>query len=748
MILSSFLFTISVSATTIIVKTEKELIKANNEAKPGDIIIMQNGEWKNILISLNCKGTAENPIILKAQTQGKVIITGKSGLRLGGDYIVVDGLYFTNGYAGNDAILKFRIDANQIANYCRITNTAINDFNNPKRLDENYWVALYGKHNQIDHCSFINKKNMGVLMAVILDDERSRENFHRINNNYFGLRIPLASNSGEIIRVGVSEHCEFNSNTQIVDNFFEHCDGETEIISIKSGSNLIRNNLFKECQGAVVLRHGNFNTVENNIFLGNGKKGTGGVRIINKGQWVVNNLFYKCRGVDFRSPLSVMNGVPNSPANRYVAVTDAVIANNSFYECTPFTLCEGSDTERSQAPSNVHFINNIFYNTTDSLIYKVFDDISKINFSGNSVSTNIQQKLMSGFIKSNIVTQNTGNISIPYISSNSSAINDSLLKASFKRLTNGLENKTGFSDNKLLTQIENNAISKCGATWLDPKNLVLIKKHINVSCKNAEELIEQISGNKDVVLNISLTGTNYHFNKPLIIHADIKLSSSNKKAIKFSFLSSDKLFLLLVSAGSSLTIDKLNLDLSGLRTQSFITTDSSASSNHTNITITQSKFSNNNGNFIHAAKTSVADCITIDKNLFTNNAGTLFNFMNEIDKKGYYNVEKLIITNNRISKNNGQILGMLRTGNDESTMGPDLVIANNKIIDCNTTNADALIYLYGTQHSMIKGNFFSNSNSGKTLIHYQDIVRASHRIFKNKITQSGSVFENQFVEKK
>ena len=95
MILSSFLFTISVSATTIIVKTEKELIKANNEAKPGDIIIMQNGEWKNILISLNCKGTAENPIILKAQTQGKVIITGKSGLRLGGDYIVVDGLYFT-----------------------------------------------------------------------------------------------------------------------------------------------------------------------------------------------------------------------------------------------------------------------------------------------------------------------------------------------------------------------------------------------------------------------------------------------------------------------------------------------------------------------------------------------------------------------------------------------------------------------------------------------------------------------------
>ena len=79
---------------------------------------------------------------------------------------------------------------------------------------------------------------MGVLMAVIIDDERSRENFHSIDHNYFGLRIPLASNSGEIIRIGVSQHCEFNSNTQITDNFFEHCDGETEIISIKSGSNV------------------------------------------------------------------------------------------------------------------------------------------------------------------------------------------------------------------------------------------------------------------------------------------------------------------------------------------------------------------------------------------------------------------------------------------------------------------------------------------------------------------------------
>ncbi|HVE62098.1 MAG TPA: polysaccharide lyase 6 family protein, partial [Chitinophagaceae bacterium] len=283
-------------ATTFVAKNIHELNAANKKAQPGDVIILTNGEWKNVTITLSCNGTKEKPVTIKAQTAGKVFITGASRLMLGGNFLIVDGLYFTNGYAGDEAVINFRINKDQLANYCRVTNCAVNDFNNPKRMDENYWVAFYGKNNRLDHCSFKDKKNIGVLLAVILDDERSRENFHSIDNNYFGRRPPLASNGGEIIRVGVSQHAEFNSNTQITDNYFDNCDGETEIVSIKSASNVVKNNLFKECQGSVVLRHGDNNIVENNIFLGNDKPGTGGVRVINKGQWVVNNFFYKCRG--------------------------------------------------------------------------------------------------------------------------------------------------------------------------------------------------------------------------------------------------------------------------------------------------------------------------------------------------------------------------------------------------------------------------------------------------------------------
>jgi poly(beta-D-mannuronate) lyase len=263
---------------------------------------------------------------------------------------------------------------------------------------------------------------MGVMIAVILDDERSRENHHSIDHNFFNGRPPLASNSGEIIRVGVSQHCQFNSNTQITDNYFLNCDGETEIVSIKSGTNVVKNNLFKECQGGVVLRHGDNNTVENNIFLGNYKEGTGGVRVINKGQWVVNNFFYACRGIDFRSPLSVMNGIPHSPAHRYVQVTDAVIVNNTFYNCTAASFCEGSDAERTLPPHNVYFANNIFFNNKDSIIYRVSDDMKGFDFKHNIASKAIAQVLPAGFNKTAIQTKEEKIATLPVQTINRNSI--------------------------------------------------------------------------------------------------------------------------------------------------------------------------------------------------------------------------------------------------------------------------------------------------------------------------------------
>src|SRR5437868_1383956 len=107
---SCLLLTIIAGANTIIVKDLAELRAANKKAVPGDIIVLQNGEWKDAGIKLDCDGTKDRPITFKAETAGKVLITGESFLKLGGNYIVVDGLYFINGYAGKDAVITFCID--------------------------------------------------------------------------------------------------------------------------------------------------------------------------------------------------------------------------------------------------------------------------------------------------------------------------------------------------------------------------------------------------------------------------------------------------------------------------------------------------------------------------------------------------------------------------------------------------------------------------------------------------------------
>lgn len=748
LLLSFLALTVSFAfAKTIIVKNITELNAANKEAQPGDLIILQNGEWKNVAIALDCKGTKDHPITFRAQTAGKVIICGQSSLKLGGDYIVVDGLSFVNGYAGKDHVIDFRSGKDKLANNCRVTNCVVNDFNNPKRMQENYWVSFYGKNNRVDHCTFLDKKNMGVLLAVILDDERSRENFHSIDHNYFGKRIPLASNSGEIMRVGVSQHCQFNSNTQIVDNFFEHCDGETEIVSIKSGSNVVRNNLFKECQGGVVLRHGDNNTVENNIFLGNDKPGTGGVRVINKGQWVINNFFYRCRGVDFRSPLSVMNGIPNSPAHRYVQVTDAVIANNTFYNCSSISFGEGSDAERSLAPENVVMANNIFYNTQDSIIYRAFDKITGFDFNNNMISQAIPQNMPDGFMHARFRTQTINGVtSVNAISGSGMIVSDSLQKAAELRLKHKLSSYPGFSDAALAKKVQDNAYQQCGAAWFNKIPATKAKAPLTVTVKNASELYQQIQRPENVV--IKLAGGNYDIDRPILINKQVSIVGDGKSTINFTSKEMPGVFM--IGGNSNLDLKGLVVNGAGIKAKSFVCSDTSGSSGHYNFRMQSStlkNFDRKNGceNLFFAYKSMVADSLVFRNNLFTSNStdGILLN--DEKDDKGYYNAEKMFIGHNNFEGLQGVLLSVYRGGNDESTLGPDLTMSHNKIKNCSTVDNSPLIQFTGVQRTNLFSNEISNANTKAVFVSYKDTVRARHLLTDNRLTGSGKVEGNMYL---
>jgi len=708
---------------TIYVKNIEELAAANKNAKPGDIIVLRNGEWKDVEFSLDAQGTKENPVTYKAETAGKVIVTGHSQLKLGGNYLVVEGWYFTNGYAGDNAVINYRINNDKLANNCRVTNCVINDFNNPRRMDDNNWVAFYGKNNRLDHCSFIDKKNMGVLLAVILDDERSRENYHFIDHNYFGKRIPLASNGGEIIRVGVSQHCQFNSNTHISGNFFEHCDGETEIISIKSGSNVVDENIFRECQGSVVLRHGDNNFVAGNIFLGNDKPGTGGVRVINKGQRVGDNVFYKCRGVDFRSPMAIMNGIPNSPANRYVQVTEADIAYNTFYECAPVTFGEGSDAERTLPPDKVVFANNTFYNTRDSVIYRSYDKIDGFRFANNTVSPEVPQELVKGFEKTNIPQQ--------------------------KVFKYGDPSAPEYPHVDILPILEKERFMGSGASWFPKKSSVAPVKPTMVQCATTAEVYKQLETKTPVI--IKLTGRNYLLTKPFTITKPVEFTGNKLQTIKIR--TGDMMSVFVIAGSGNLSLKNLSIDGTAIKATHFISNDSSGSSSHYNLSVRNCSVMNldrANGcqDIFYAYRYMVADSLIFHSNSFSANKCNGIMMTDEKENKGYYNAEKIFIGHNLFTNLGGELLNIYRGGNDESTLGPQLVFSHNRVSSCQSDTLLPLIRFTGVQVTSVFSNTFNDCNPTGILISYKDAVRARHLLEKNVLQGSGRIEKNNFVTEK
>ena len=398
------LFSCGKNSENIFVKNIDELNNAISKATAGTEIVLANGIWKDAQINFWGIGTKQAPITLRAETSGEVFIEGVSSLKLGGEYLVVDGLYFRNGYAASRSVISYQISKDSIANYCRVTSCVIEDFTRPNRWERDGWISFYGKHNQLDHCYISGKSNDGATLMVYQKGNEHTNSHHQIVHNYFGPRPRKGGPRGETMRFGGSETSMTPGRVNVSNNFFEACNGEVEIISDKTRYNSFTNNVFYKCEGSLVMRHSDYTTVDGNIFIGGDDSDFyGGIRAVNTGHWITNNYFYKIRGEEFRSPLAIMNGIPKSSLNRYKQVTDVVVAHNTWIDCkSPWQIGVGQNKAsadvlpkseiRSAPPIRSTIANNLIYNTTtDTLPIYNHDDISGISFNNNVIDNNGSQ---------------------------------------------------------------------------------------------------------------------------------------------------------------------------------------------------------------------------------------------------------------------------------------------------------------------------------------------------------------------
>lgn len=678
-----------------IVKDIAAFNQAVENAKPGDKIVLANGVWENTELIFKGKGTVEAPITLTVQEKGKVTLEGQSNLSISGEYLHVEGLVFKNGYTDTKEVISLRTSKKDLCNNCRVTECVIDNYNNPERFETDYWVSIYGKNNRFDHNHLTGKRNHGVTLAVRLNTEESRENNHRIDHNYFGHRPILGANGGETFRVGTSHYSLTNSNTITEFNYFDRCNGEHEIISSKSCQNIYRNNTFYECQGTLTMRHGNETLVEDNYFFGNGKANTGGIRIINESQTVINNYMEGLTGYRFRGALVIMNGVPNSPPNRYFQVKDSKATNNTFINCDHIQLCAGSDEERSAAPINTVVSDNLFYNDNKDKLFTVYDDISGIDFSNNITGENIESINKTGFTKQKLEFKR-----------NELGILESISELPFKA---GIQPKG-----------ERATLENTGVSWY-PRNeeevrfntgkKVAVKAGTNtlleaIKNSNTGDILELEAGNYIVTKSVDVT-------HPLTI-----VGTGDKPNIQFQRTS-----LFNIENGGSLSLENLMID------------GSEAPDAHGNTVIRTSRYSMNRNyklfiencdfkkldinhtfDILRIYQNTFADSIVLRNSTFSTVDGNVLALNKERDDIGIYNVENVLIENCTFTDISGVVLDLYRGGRDESTFGPMLLLKGsrfNNVGKGKRNKAKASLSLHGVQFAQVEDSEFNDSEPVK-----------------------------------
>ncbi len=659
------------TAAERLVRNSSEFAVAMKQATPGDTIRLADGVWRDFQMVVEGRGTAARPITLTAQTKGKVVLSGASNLRIGGEHLVISGLIFRDGASPTKEVIAFRRDTKTFASNVRLTEIVIDRFNQRDRRTEDIWVAIYGADNRVDHSWFAGKGNAGVTLGVIRPEGDRRQNRHRIDHNYFGPRPPLGSNGGETIRIGTSEESLSDSTTVIERNYFDRCDGEVEIVSIKSGGNLIRENTIFQSQGSIVLRHGNGNIVERNVILGGGKASTGGIRIINRDQIVRGNYIEGTRGTDFTSAIAVMNGVPNSPINRYHQVANAVIENNSIIDPARIIFGAGNDAERSAPPVASRFSGNLIHAAKDP--FRAEGDVSGISLSGNVVSFT---PAMAGMTRQPLTLARAHN-GLLYSDSNVGAPRD------LKPVTKA--------------EVGPNWYSKADATFSfgAGRSIAVAPGRLAESAAAA--------GPGDT---LRLAAGVYAVSAPIAVDRPLTIAGPTTARLTFS---TPTLFQL--NEGGAIRLEGLTISGSAApRTAGNAVIRSAPHSTIASYAVEIDRVSfrdmaaSPRFDVIATTKSTLASHIVIRKTNFAAVSGRVVAAAAETTTAGHYGAERIVIADSTFADVD-RIADVARLGTDESTFGPQFTMVGSRVSRGGTPS----LKLSGVQHAEISGNSFAQA---------------------------------------
>ncbi|MBD0841491.1 polysaccharide lyase 6 family protein [Streptomyces sp. TRM68416] len=294
----------------VTVSTSAELSAAMDAATAGDTIELLDGDYTIGALS-GKSGTATAPITIRAKNLGRAVVTGGHLSIVDSEHVVIKGLTWKN-------TVKFDTLGSIGSRHVRLTRNHFAFAPEPSPApDKSYhWVFISGTdsgHHRVDHNLFENKTLTGNFVDIVGTAPQISQ-YNRIDHNHFRNAVPQydekgkLKNGGEALRVGVSTISESSGYNVIEHNLFEDCDADPEIVSIKSDDNIVRHNTVRHSFGSVTARRGDRNSYYGNFFFGDGKAGSGGIRLYGDDQRVYNNYFEGLTGTGFNAALQLGGG--------------------------------------------------------------------------------------------------------------------------------------------------------------------------------------------------------------------------------------------------------------------------------------------------------------------------------------------------------------------------------------------------------------------------------------------------------
>jgi poly(beta-D-mannuronate) lyase len=264
-------------AKTIIVASLPELQTAIDKAVAGDVVILKNGVYTtDDDVVIKSKGSADKPITITAESIGGAEIKGMGGVNIKSPaaYIIIRGFKFANASGKNE------IGAG--SSFCQWTRNIF------ETVGVGNYLSIVGNDHQVDYNTFQNKNALGKFIGVRGTGKQIAERLW-IHHNYFHNFSQQTGNGAEAVQFGLSGFSLSNSNSIFEYNLFENCEGENELLSVKSSAVTIRFNTVRDCKAQMTLRHGNFNKIYGNYFIN-----TPGLRIFGDDHLIYSNYFEKC----------------------------------------------------------------------------------------------------------------------------------------------------------------------------------------------------------------------------------------------------------------------------------------------------------------------------------------------------------------------------------------------------------------------------------------------------------------------